>query len=442
MAVAVEKIGMRDGLKVGVALFSMFFGAGNLILMPLLGVQAGPHALIATLGFLLSGVGLPIATISAVARAGSAQALLERINKRFATIFVTLMYLAIGPALAIPRTASTSFAMLEPLLSASVDVAVARAIFSVLFFSAALALALHPTKVVDLMGKLTGPLLIVLLIVVVGSQLIAPAGAPLDQVSQKYLQLPAVAGFIEGYQTLDLLAALAFGYVISVNLNGMGMTDPRKVSAQVLKSGLIAGVLMVLIYSGLGYVGAMMGTLVPDATNGAIVISAAATTHFGTAGTVLVAFIFFLACFNVCTGLITSIGEYFYTTWKHVLPRISYAMWVSAIALVSCLLANVGLDAILSYSVPILMALYPMGIIAMVMGLTPKSESHIVLWRTVMLVTGLVSVCLVLRDSLVPNMWLPLDMLPLVSVGMAWVVPALVAVPVGLLLEKLLRSIR
>ena len=188
-------LGPRGSLAVGVALFSMFFGAGNLIIAPLLGVQAGPCVVPATLGYLVSGVGLPIATIVAIARAGTADALLDRIGHGFSRVFTILAYLAIGPLLAIPRTASTSFEMVRPLIpgaqagagsaaagaAAGAAVALPQLLFSLAFFAAALALALHPARIVRLMGKVTGPLLIGLLVVMVAAQVVAPAGDPLAE---------------------------------------------------------------------------------------------------------------------------------------------------------------------------------------------------------------------------------------------------------------------
>jgi LIVCS family branched-chain amino acid:cation transporter len=190
-----HSLGFRGTFEVGMALFSMFFGAGNLIIAPLLGVQSGPHVLAATLGYLVSGVGLPIAAIIALAHAGTAENLLSRIGRRFSRLFTILVYLAIGPALAIPRTASTSFEMAKPLLEGGGSAA-ARFAFSVVFFACALALALRPARIVHLMGKLTGPLLIGLLVLMVLAQILAPAGSPLGEAEEAYREAPAVAGFI------------------------------------------------------------------------------------------------------------------------------------------------------------------------------------------------------------------------------------------------------
>jgi LIVCS family branched-chain amino acid:cation transporter len=460
-AAGVQRLGRRDSLTVGITLFSMLFGAGNLILCPLLGVQAGTATPLATLGFLASGVGLPIAMIASVSLAGSARALGDRIGKAFSLAFVTLAYLCIGPWLAIPRTASTSFEMVTPLLPQGMDVAMAQLCYSVVFFVSAFVLALHPTRLKSLMGKVTGPLLLGLIAVLVAGSIVAPAGnagAP----TGAYANAPVAAGFQTGYQTLDLLAALAFGYVIAMNVQSLGVDEPRAVAAQVSRSGIVAGGLMVLVYCGLSYVGYTMGSVVPNAGNGAQVISSAATSTLGAAGTLLVAVIFVLACFNVCVGLVTSIAEYF----SRAFPRIGYRWWAAIISVASCAIANVGLTAILAWSVPILNAIYPMGICLMVMGLAEGAGSHTdqevpstskasmndagqeeqakhaarsrrqLMWRLVVLAAGAVSVSESIRNVFSPTAWLPSDALPLAGMGMAWVVPAVVAAIVGLAFER------
>lgn len=431
-------LGPRGSLEVGIALFSMFFGAGNLIIAPLLGVQAGPSVVPATIGYLVSGVGLPIAMIAAIARSGTAGALLDRIGPRFSRIFTMLAYLAIGPLLAIPRTASTSFEMVKPLFAASgAQIGLVQLVFSIAFFAAALALALHPARIVRLMGKVTGPSLIVLLVIMVGAQVVAPAGDLADQAQGAYVQAPAVAGFVQGYQTLDLLAALAFGVVITNSVHAMGVTSPKAAAAQVARSGIVAGALMALVYCALAYLGARMGTVAPAAENGAEVISLSATLHFGVAGTALTAVAFLIACFNVCVGLVSSIGSYFAETF----PRLSYKGWAIVIAVVSCVLSNAGLTAILAYSLPVLMALYPMGICAMVMGLVPRSSAHRVMWRCGMACVGAVSVAGAVRDALAPGAALPpIDALPAAGIGLGWIVPGLVGLAVGALVEVALRD--
>lgn len=427
-----EVLAPRQMVSVGVALFSMFFGAGNLILPPLLGVQAGQDALPALIGFFVAGVGLPVLGIVAVALAGTVRDLAARVHPVFSRAFVAVVYLAIGPCLAIPRTSSTAYEMLLPLLPASVDPGLMRLAFSVAFFILAYALAMHPGRITRLLGKITGPLLIVLIIAVVGSALFSE-GEPLAPASAPYDANPAVQGFLTGYQTMDLLASLTFGLVIATSIRGMGVTEPAGVTREVCRAGLIAGVLMMLIYGGLAVVGVRLSESLAGATNGATVLTASATLHFGTVGTAVVAAIFLLACLNVCIGLIGCCGTYF----SQEVPRIPYRGWALAFALFSCIASNAGLDAILAFSVPLLSALYPVAIVLVIMGMCHSVCDRLPqMWPWVVGVVAVVGVLGSVRDAVAPGAWLPIDALPLASWGLGWIVPAIVAACIGMLHAK------
>ena len=170
-----------QSLVVGVTLFSMFFGAGNLILPPLLGLQAGDQCIPAMVGFLITAIGLPVFGIIAVALAGTARELANRVHPLFSSVFVAAVYLSIGPCLAIPRTSSTAFEMLVPLLPEGTSVATVRLVFSIAFFAVAYVLAMHPGRLTRLLGRFTGPALIVLIVVVVGAAPTSMAAKPLSR---------------------------------------------------------------------------------------------------------------------------------------------------------------------------------------------------------------------------------------------------------------------
>ncbi len=299
-------VALRPGqlLAVGGMLFSMFFGAGNLILPPLLGLQAGDQAIPAMTGFLIAGIGLPVLGIVAVAVCGGVRELAGRVSPLFASVFIALMYLTIGPFLAIPRTSSTAFEMLRPLLPVTdaAGLGVATAAFSVAFFGVAFALALRPGLLSRVLGRFSAPALILLIVLVVGASVLGGAPAPTAP-QPPYDASPLSNGFLTGYQTMDLLAALCFGIVVAANVRELGVSDPKRVAGSISGAGLIAGALMMAIYCGLAFVGSAMGSTMPDAANGASILAASASAHFGPAGTVIVAAIFLLACLNVCTGL-------------------------------------------------------------------------------------------------------------------------------------------
>ena len=197
-------------VTVGIALFSMLFGAGNLIIPPLLALQAGTATPLAMIGFLIAAIGLPVMGFIAVALAGTARELAGRVHPKFGEFFVAAVYLAIGPCLAIPRTSSTAFEMLVPLLPEGVSLGTARLVFAIGFFVVAFVLTLRPGVITRVLGRITGPALIALIVLVVGAAVISPLG-PAAAPQAPYDAGAAVQGFLTGYQTMDLLASLAFG---------------------------------------------------------------------------------------------------------------------------------------------------------------------------------------------------------------------------------------
>lgn len=440
-----QSLSPRQSIAVGITLFSMFFGAGNLILPPMLALQAGTSTVPAMIGFLVAGIGLPVLGIVAVALVGTARELANRVHPLFSSIFVAAIYLAIGPCLAIPRTSSTAFEMLIPLFPQGAPISTIRLVFSIAFFAVAYALAMHPGTLTKLLGRITGPALILLLVMVVGSSLVSPAGVA-QAPQAPYDSAAPIQGFLAGYQTMDLLASLTFGIVIAENIKELGVSDSHGLMREISRAGIVAGILMALVYCGLAQVGASFGSVMPHATNGAALLTASATLHFGIAGTVIIAAIYLLACLNVCIGLISCCGTYFAETFGAAAPnaqtrmlgRIPYAGWAAAFAVFSCVVSNVGLDAILTFSVPLLSALYPVSIVFVIMGMARRACDRLpLIWPWAIGATTVVSVAMALRDAFFAGIWLPFDALPLASLGFGWLLPALCGAAVGAILSSM-----
>lgn len=440
-----QSLSPRQSVAVGITLFSMFFGAGNLILPPMLALQAGTSTVPAMIGFLVAGIGLPVLGIVAVALVGTARELADRIHPLFSSIFVAAIYLAIGPCLAIPRTSSTAFEMLIPLFPQGAPIGTIRLVFSIAFFAVAYALAMHPGTLTKLLGRITGPALILLLVMVVGSSLVSPAGVA-QAPQAPYDSAAPIQGFLAGYQTMDLLASLTFGIVIAENIKELGVSDSRGLMREISRAGIVAGILMALVYCGLAQVGASFGSVMPHATNGAALLTASATLHFGIAGTVIIAAIYLLACLNVCIGLISCCGTYFAETFgadapgaqAHALGRVPYTGWAAAFTVFSCVVSNVGLDAILTFSVPLLNALYPVSIVFVIMGMAHRACDRLpLIWPWAIGATAVVSVATALRDAFFAGIWLPFDALPLASLGFDWLLPALCGAVVGAILSSM-----
>ena len=425
-----KKLSRRVQLLLGFTLFSMFFGAGNLIFPPGVGAQAGTLTWPAMAGMAVSAVGLPVLGVVAVARSGGLDALGDRVHPLFSKVFTIVAYLAIGPCLAIPRTASTSFEMaVPPFVGPDAPLALLQLVYSLVFFALALAVALRPEKLTDRLGKIMCPILLVLILVTFIGTLIDPLegyGAPQ---SELYAAAPVARGFLDGYQTMDTIAALVFGIIIALNIRARGVEEDGDVVRYTVRAGWMAGVLLLAVYAMLAHIGALSGGAFPGATNGAVVLTNLIPALFGTPGSVLLAAIFVIACFNVCVGLICSCAEYF----NLICPRLSYRVWAVLFAVVSMLIANAGLDMILKVSVPALSIIYPVAIALIALSFFQRwLEGRRMVYPITILFTGAASVLFALKDAGVPLAFL--DALPLAGMGLGWLLPAIVGVLLGLAL--------
>lgn len=427
-----ERLRGKNLVLIGLTLFSMFFGAGNLIFPPFLGAQAGTNTWLAMAGMAVSAVGLPVLGVVAVARAGGLDALGNRVHPLFSKVFTVVAYLSIGPCLAIPRTASTSFEMaVPPFLGGDGPVELYRLLYSVVFFALALWVALKPEKLSNRLGKLLCPVLIALILITFAGCLVNPLAGYGPPTAEAYAAQPVISGFLDGYQTMDTIAALVFGITIAITINALGVTETKEVVAGTVKAGWIAGGLLLVIYAMLAHIGALAGGLAGSAlTNGADSLTAVVSALFGPAGNVVLAAIFVIACFNVCVGLTTSCGEYFHKLW----PKLSYRAWAAVFALVSLLIANAGLNQILAVSVPILGAIYPVAIVLIALSFFHQwLVRRPLVYPTAILCTSAASILLVAADYL-PALKSALALLPLASQGLGWLLPAVAGVLIGLLL--------
>lgn len=416
----------KKQLLIGFTLFSMFFGAGNLIFPPYLGAQAGTRLWLAFAGFAVSAIGLPIAGVVAVARAGGLPQLAERVHPRFAQVFSILVYLSIGPCLAIPRTASTSFAMLEPLAGESTALQWG---YSLLFFAVAFLVAQHPEKLTQRLGKILCPALLALILLLFAGCLLHPAAAGYGTPTAAYTALPAVQGILDGYQTMDTLAGLNFGAVIALNIQARGVTESRAVESGTIRAGLLAGGLLLAVYAMLSHAGAQTGAVYPGLATGAEVLTALAQQLFGRAGLVLIAAIFVIACFNTCVGLIACVGQYFH----QLLPRIPYPALAAFFAAASMLVSNLGLAAIIRLSTPVLNAIYPAAIVLILLSFLPGLEQRRAVYPLCVGLTALQSIAAALPLGALSA---AANALPLGSIGFGWVLPALAGLAGGLLLSR------
>lgn len=414
------KLSRNKMLLVSFMLFSLFFGAGNLIFPPFLGQNAGSHTLPAMLGFLATAVVLPVLGVVVVARFDGLDRLGQQVGKRFAIVFTLLIYLSIGPGLGIPRAASVPFEMaVAPYLPEGANTTVWMLVYSLAFFLVALWLCMTPGKLVNRIGHFLTPSLLVLLVFLFvcflfrGEVNVAPSQTAYDAA-------PFLKGFSEGYQTMDTIAALNFGLVIATTLGSFGMTEKRDRMRHTVLAGIFAGTILALVYAMLSYMGMCSSGVYAIQENGAWTLRCIVYQLFGAPGAVLLAAIFTLACLTTCVGLINSISQYFSTLFR----KISYRAWVYIITFFSFLVCNLGLSMILSISIPILNAIYPVSIVLILLGLSHDLwKGNRFAYPMTVAGTAAVSIAFALGDAGLPLGALGqlLHRLPLYRLGFGWV---------------------
>ncbi len=427
---------IKENLAVGLLLFALFLGAGNIIFPPLLGQQAGEHITVAMIGFLITGVGLPLLAIVAVAKAGGdLQLLANRVNPVFGIIFTSIVYLAIGPFFAVPRTGSVSYEIgIAPFLSeVAADHWAPLFITSVLFFALILYLAINPSKLVDRVGKILTPALLIVILLLAVKSFVTPMGESSLAVG-KYTTSPFTEGFIQGYLTMDVLSALVFGIVILQALRGMGMSDTNKQVKTTIFAGIVAAIGLAFVYISLGYIGNTSVDAIGISDNGGIIIAKSADVLFGNLGSVILSLTILLACISTAVGLLTANAQFF----NKLFPKISYKTFLIVFTIFSLAITNVGLSTIISTSLPVLLIIYPLAMVLMVLSLVDNFfKGGQIVYILALIPTFMVSLYdgLKLMDFKIVPYENFLKALPLYEQSLGWLVPAIVGAIIGFIIH-------
>lgn len=429
---AMNKLTYKELTFIIFMLFSMFFGAGNLIFPAFLGNSAGVEMWVSLAGFIITAVGLPILGVIAVGKAGSLNTLSTRVHPWFALIFPILIYLSIGPGLAIPRAGTVAYEMgVKPFLSENLaDQPMMLFIYTIVFFVIVLWLSLSPSKLVDRFGKLLTPILLLLIAIIFIKAIVTPAGSFVSA-TEVYANNAFFQGFLDGYLTMDALAALVYGIVVVNTIRSKGINDNSSISKYMLFAGLGAGVLLAIIYSILTYLGASVSSI-KQLDNGAEVLTLVMNNLFGQAGIVLLGALFTVACLCVSISLVISCSEYF----SHLLPFLSYKAWATVITLISFAVANLGLNQILAISSPILGAIYPLAIVLITLGLLNRYVNHSIYLSSIIF-TAIFSIIDTINTTFLSHSMAALNYIPLYDQGVGWFLPAIVGVIVGAVFNKL-----
>lgn len=423
----------KDIFTIGFMLFALFFGAGNLIYPPILGIDSGTSYWIAISGFIITGVGLPILAVTAISFVkNDTRELADRVHPLFGLVFTSIVYLAIAPFFGIPRAATVAYEMsFEPFLAGNSGVPLF--IFTSLFFVFVFIFSLSPSKMVNQIGQYLTPILLLAIFALgIGSFLMLDT--PISGPTGKYTATPFFTGFVEGYLTMDAIAALAFGIIVVNAFKDRGITTRQELVKSTLKAGIIAGIGLIVVYSSLGWIGTKMAIGGPY-TNGGEILSSASSIIFGNFGALLLGVIVVLACFTTSVGLVVASGGFF-TKITHI----PYKWIILIVTASSYIISNQGLDTIISFSVPVLVFIYPIAIVLILLTFINKliGESSAV-YRTAILFTAIVS----FYDGLVAfglelqTITPIMQKLPFFSIGLGWLVPAIIGGLIGIIFSKI-----
>ena len=408
-----KKTALGEIVVVGFALFSMFFGAGNVIFPPFLGMEAGSRWLEGFSAYFIADIGLAMMGMFALLRVGSSEQVLRRAGKLPAEILMCAIVLCIGPMVAIPRTSASTYEMaIAPNLSG-----VSPVVFSVAFFALILVLCLKESAVVDIVGKVLTPLLLVGLFAIIIKGIVTPLGeiADLPQISNV-----TVTGIKAGYQTMDALAALPFGIIILQSVTAKGYKQGKSQLRVVGGAALLAGVLLLAVYMGLAYLGATVSTQYTGSIGRAALIMAIVEALMGKTGVVIFGVVVGLACVTTAIALTSSAAAYFSELCR---GKVSYKVFVAAICVFSAVVSNLGLDRIVAVAAPVLDVVYPPALVLICISLI-MPKVHDFVSRGAVIGALLTSALCTLHTY---GVSIPLvEALPLYDLGLSWVLPAIV----------------
>ena len=404
---------VRDIIVVGFALFSMFFGAGNVIFPPYLGMESGPQWLLGFSAYFIADIGLALLGVFALLRVGSSEAVTLRLGKIPAELLMCAIILCIGPMVAIPRTSATTFEMaITPNIPG-----VSPVLFSVLFFALILALCIKESAVVDIVGKVLTPLLLVGLFAIIIKGIVTPLGeiAALPQIANA-----AVTGIKAGYQTMDALAALPFGIIVLQSVTAKGYDSGRKQFRMVGGAAVLAGVLLLCVYMGLAYLGATVSAQYTSDIGRAQLIMALVEALMGKVGVILFGVVVGLACVTTAIALTSSAAAYFAELCR---GKVSYKVFVIAICVFSAVVSNLGLDRIVAVAAPVLDVIYPPTLVLIFISLlAPRLPDRVSRGAAIGALLTSVLCALNANGIHIPFM----ANLPLYDLGLSWLLPAVI----------------
>ena len=407
----------KDILLTGFALFAMLFGAGNLIFPPMLGYETSSSWIPTMLAFIITGVGFPFLGILSVSIVGNGiKDFANRVSPTFSKIFAIISILAIGPMLAIPRTGATAYEI--TFLHNGMNNTIYKYIYLICYFGIVILFSLRASKVIERVGKILTPILLLLLFLIIAK------GIFFSGLSIKPDIYPYAfkKGFLEGYQTMDTIASIAYaGIILKAIKNGRNLTQKQEFSF-LIKAGLVAILSLALIYGGFALVGAKMHSVL--VTNDKIELLVKTTSYLlGNYGNLVLAICVAGACLTTAIGLVATVGEFFSS-----ITSFKYEKIVIFTVIISFLLSILGVESIIRISVPILVFIYPVMISLIILNLFGKYIKNDYVYKGVVLFTGIIGLIESLASIGITNTYTNsvLEILPFSDYGLTWLFPGLI----------------
>lgn len=413
---------LKDCVVIGFALFSMFFGAGNVIFPPYLGLQSGSEWLLGFVAYYISDIGLAMLTIFVLLRTDGPDGITGHLGKVPAALLMSVVVLCIGPLVAIPRTAATTFEMsVLPLLPSASSLVV-----SVIFFALILLLCIKESAVVDIVGKVLTPLLLLGLLVLIIKGIVSPLGTPSDMT---WVDSVVSTGLKAGYQTMDVLAAMVFGIIILKSAADKGYKDSAERNGVVQGAAILSGVLLLVVYLGLAYLGASVSRIYKTPLTRAELIINIVTLLLGKVGVAVFGIVVALACVTTAVALVSSAASFFCNLSG---GKIKYSLLVTIICVFSAAAANLGLDRIVAFASPILNVVYPPMLVIILLSIAGDKLPDWLYRVCVGAALVFSAVCTFNRGKFVTS-------LPLYGMDLAWLLPTLVVLALCLVVNLVLK---
>ena len=406
----------RDIWIAGFALFSLFFGAGNLILPPTLGVKSGSDWWIVVLGFILTAIIIPIFAIFAHARLqGTLYDFGKKVSPVFSTIFCFLIYI-IAAAIPSPRTAAVTHEMaIQPFFDSP------PILTSIVYFVLVFIFAVNRSKIISLIGKFLTPIIVIILLVIISIAFFTSPGT----VNPSSFKNPFVDGILEGYQTFDAIAGVVVGAVIIISLDYSNHTTFLEKRTLIRKAGYISGIGLLLIYGGLILSGSLFSATFTENATRIEILSGLSTKTLGNLGTTFLSVLVALACFTTAVGIVTGTADYIKGICNN--SKTAYVITAAIASIVGIIVGSYNVGFIIDVAVPALMFVYPITIMLILLNVVPEKYASKLVFRGVVIVTFIFSIpdflgFIIPRENLTGIK----SFIPLAEHSLGWVLPALV----------------